>query len=234
MTLRPPARRQVAFLHTARTNIRFFEAAAGAGSTRLTWAQRHDVRPDLLAALDSDACERDAALQETRGELSRLAQGADAVVLTCSSLGPACEDWSEAPGALFRADEALALSSTSKGGRVLALYAAPSSEEPTVQLFQAAATMTSASVECRLVKGAWSHFLAGRHEDYADTIAQVALSEHARFDVVALAQTSMATAVDRLGPHNPVRTVPDAVMARLDALFSETSAAADQADARRT
>ena len=117
---------------------------------------------------------------------------------------------------------------------MLALYAAPSSEGPTAQLFQAAAARSSADVECRLVEGAWAHFLEGRHDDYEAAIARAVMSEHTRFDVVALAQTSMAAAAMRLSPQTSVLTVPDAVMTRLNALFSATSAAADQADARRT
>ena len=200
---------------------------------RGAWTLRHEVRPDLLAAMGGGAAERDAALREARRQLSFLAHDADAVVLTCSSLGPACEDWSEAPDGIFRADAALALSSTSDGGRVLALYAAPSSEAPTVELFQEAAKRASAQVECRLIEGAWAHFLEGRHDDYVAAIAEVVMSEHARFDRVALAQTSMAAAVPRLDPLMPVRTVPDAVMARLDTLFGVAPATTDDADAKR-
>ena len=69
---------------------------------------------------------------------------------------------------------------------------------------------------------------------YVALIAQVVMPEYARFDVVALAQTSMAAAVARLDPLAPVRTVPDAVMSRLDALFKDAPGAADQPDARRT
>ena len=227
MTPNLPVRRRVTFLHTAISNIRLFEAAAGTGASRATWDLRHEVRADLLTAVSVGPDERDAALQETRRELQRLAADADAVVLTCSSLGPACEDWPSASGALFRADEALALSSTSHGGRVLALYAAPSSEGPTVQLFHSAAARSSAQVECRLVEGAWAHFQAGRDEDYGAAIARVVLSERANFDVVALAQASMAVASARLGPLTNVRAIPDAVMARLEDLFATSTTATD-------
>ena len=156
------------------------------------------------------------------------------MVLTCSSLGAACEDGYGAPGGIFRADAALAQSCTANGGRVLALYAAPSSEGPTAQLFKAAAEKACAQVECRIVEGAWAHFLEGRHDVYAALIAQAVMSERARFDIVALAQTSMAAAVPRLDPLTPVRTVPDAVMSRLDALFKDSPVPADQPDGKRT
>jgi len=227
-------RRRIAFLHTASSNIGIFETAVGMSAARASWSLRHEVRPDLLAAAGGEPGERDAAIHEARHQLRRLAEHADAVVLTCSSLGAACEDGCGAPGGIFRADAALALSSTSNGGRVLALYAAPTSEGPTAQLFQAAAEKASAQVECRMVEGAWAHFLEGRHDAYAALIAQAVMSEYARFDIVALAQTSMAAAVARLDPLAPVRTVPDAVMSRLDALFKDAPGAADQPDARRT
>ncbi len=219
MTPRTLVRRRVAFLHTASSNIGLFEDAGHGDASHPAFDQRHEVRPDLLAAVSGGSGERDAAFEETRRELLRLAEVSDAVVLTCSSLGPACEGWPDAPGALFRADEALARSSASKGGRVLALYAAPSSEGPTVQLFQSAAARSSAHVECRLVEGAWAHFQEGRYDEYEAAIARVVQSEHANYDMVALAQASMAVALRSLGPLTTVRTVPDAVMARLDALF---------------
>jgi len=188
---------------------------------------RHEVRPDLLAAVSRGTGERDAALEETRRHLRRLAQDADAVILTCSSLGPACEDWPEAPDTLIRADEALAASCTARGGRVLALYAAPSSQAPTERLFQRAGEQTSAEVTCQRVDGAWAHFLDGRHDDYEAAVAQAVVFAGPRFDVIALAQTSMAAAARRLGPQTPVRTVPDAVMTRLGGLLAATSALTD-------
>eukprot|EP01037_Dinobryon_pediforme_P009286 gene9286-9366_t len=129
------------------SNIGIFEAAVGMSAARASWSLRHEVRPDLLAAAGGEPDERDAAIHEARHQLRRLAEHADAVVLTCSSLGAACEDGCGTPGGIFRADAALALSSTSNGGRVLALYAAPSSEGPTARLFQAAAEKASAQVE---------------------------------------------------------------------------------------
>ena len=111
------AGRRIAFLHTASSNIHFFDAARDARAVRGVWTLRHEVRPDLLAAMGGGAAVRDAAFEEARRQLSFLAHDADAVVLTCSSLGPACKDWSEAPDGIFRADAALALSSTSNGGR---------------------------------------------------------------------------------------------------------------------
>jgi hypothetical protein len=224
VTARAPARLRVAFLHTASSNIHFFATAASVSVARSAWVLRHEVRPDLLAAVGGGTEAKEHAFQDTRRELRSLAEDADAVVLTCSSLGPACEGWPEAPMSLLRADAELARAVTSSGGRVLALYAAPSSEQATTRIFQAAAAGASAKVECRLVAGAWDHFLAGRHDAYEAAIAQEVVAAHAGYDAIALAQTSMAAAVQRLDPDMPVRTIPDAVMARLDALSTETSA----------
>lgn len=211
--------RKIAFLHTAFSNIGLFEAAVERGAASCDWTLQHAVQPELLAAVSGAAGDHEDVYQETRRQLRLLAIQADAVVLTCSSLGPACENWSDAPEGLFRADEALAWSSMAIGGRVLALYAAPSSEAPTRALFQAAAKRSSADVACRQADGAWPHFLAGRQDDYADAIAHAVRMAGSKFDVVALAQTSMAVAVNRLGPSPTVRTVPDAVVERLHRLW---------------
>ena len=44
-------RRRIAFLHTASSNIGIFETALGRSVARASWTLRHEVRPDLLAAI---------------------------------------------------------------------------------------------------------------------------------------------------------------------------------------
>lgn len=92
-----------ACLHTAQSNVAVFEAARPEG-VRLT----HAVRPDLLAAAEAEGL-TPAVVAATVAALGALE--ADAVLLTCSTLGPAAG----AAGAL-RADAALADAATAAGG----------------------------------------------------------------------------------------------------------------------
>ncbi len=191
---------RIACLHTAASNVVLFEAARPDG-VRLS----HAVRPDLLAAAEAEGLTPAiaAATAEALGALAKD-EGTDAVLLTCSTLGPAAE----AAGAL-RADAALAEAASAGGGTVEVLCAAPSTLTVTAELFGAAAGRTGARVTVRLVPGAWGLFHAGDQAGYAALIARDA--EASRADVVALAQASMAPAAQLTA--RPVLTCPEAALA---------------------
>lgn len=185
---------RIACLHTAESNIAVFEAAArelGLPAGTLC----HWVRADLLAAAETAGALTSEIAGCTSDELAALARDAEAVVLTCSTLGPAVERLAGAGTPILRVDAALAEEAVSAGGRVVALCAVETTLEPTAHLFDRAASATGASVEVRLVEGAWGLFKSGDHSGYLASIARAA--ERAYEDgatVVALAQASMAGA----------------------------------------
>jgi len=169
-------------LHTAATNVPPFDAvAAGIEGVEL----RHVLRA------------------EAEAELCALAADCDAVLLTCSSIGRAVEGVQDEAVPVIRVDAALAERAVTNGGRVVVLYAAPSTAAPTGQLFAAAAAKTGASIEMRTVPDAWTRFTSGDHEGYFALVAEATEAAYRDgADVVALAQVSMAGAADkvRVGP----------------------------------
>jgi len=64
----------------------------------------------------------------------------------------------------------------------------------TREIFERAAALTGASIEVRLVPGAWEAFRAGRREHYLALVAAAADRALAAGATVALAQASMAAA----------------------------------------
>ncbi|MBS7790527.1 hypothetical protein KTR66_11000 [Roseococcus sp. SDR] len=187
----------LACLHTAESNALLFQAAAAAlpgGALALT----HRVRPDLLRDPTPETLEEAAAL------LREMAQGADAVLLTCSTIGDAAAHAQDAPRPVLRADAALAEAATRRGGLVEVLYAAPTTEGPTRSIFEAAARKSGAQLRLHLVEGAWPLFQAGETAAYHARIAEVARPLPGR---VVLAQASMAGA-SALLPEAPPLTVP--------------------------
>lgn len=187
-------------LHSANANIATFEAARrrlGLDDVML----KHRVRADLLAAAEEAGHATPAIIERTATELVALARGADGVLLTCSTLGPAAAlAASRLTVPVLRVDEALAGAAVSQGGRVMVLCAAGTTLAPTRALFEGAAIATGATVEIRLVPNAWELFRQGREQDYWRTIADAA---EAAFDdgaaAVALAQASMAGAALLVG-----------------------------------
>ncbi|MGF6175521.1 aspartate/glutamate racemase family protein [Ensifer sp. 4252] len=189
-------------LHTADSNVAVFEAAArelGLAADVL----RHAVRPDLLEAAERAGGLTDDIARETAAALTKLAAGASAVILTCSTLGPSIAMVHEAPAPVLRIDAALAEKATSVGGKVVVLCAVETTVAPTTVLFADAAKRKGVAIEVRLVDGAWGLFKSGHCDGYLAAIADAA---DAAYDdgaaIVALAQASMAGAADlvRRGP----------------------------------
>jgi Asp/Glu/hydantoin racemase len=186
---------KIACLHTAESNVSVFEAASmeiGLPSGSLA----HEVRPDLLAKAEEAGGLTADIVNETASALIALCKGVDAVVLTCSTLGPAVErlaDKTSVP--VFRVDAALARQAIDIGGRVVALCAVETTIEPTAQLFAKEAESSRTPYEVRLVPGAWARFKAGDRHGYLSAIADAAEAAYREgASIVALAQASMAGA----------------------------------------
>ena len=186
---------RIACLHTAESNIAVFDAAlraSGLAGVEL----RHTVRADLLAAAEAGGgLTPDIALQ-TADALRGLQAQADAILLTCSTLGSAAElAAKDASVPVVRVDAALAEQAVADGGKVVVLCAVETTMEPTRSLFEKAAQATGAEVAVRLVPRAWEAFRAGDRDRYLAIIARAAdEAMQAGAARVALAQASMAPA----------------------------------------
>ncbi|MEO8491418.1 aspartate/glutamate racemase family protein [Pseudomonas sp.] len=190
---------RIACLHTAASNIAVFDAEASALGMGADVLQ-HEVRADLLAAAESDGKLTAEIADATCAALLALAQHADAVVLTCSTLGSSIEnipDETRVP--ILRTDESLAIDAVQAGGKIVVLCAVETTLEPTSRLFQKAALQTDASVDVRLVPGAWALFKAGDNEGYLSTLARAADRAYGEgASIVALGQASMSGAASRV------------------------------------
>ena len=195
---------RLACLHTADSNAAVFDAALrelGRDDVRL----QHIVRADLLDRAECAGGLTAAIVAETVAALIGLAGEADAVLLTCSTLGPAVAQAKPAAAPVLRVDEALARHAVRHGGTVIALCAVATTLPSTREIFERAAALTGARIEVRLVAGAWDAFRAGRREHYlalVATAADLAFADGAA--AVALAQASMAAAACRCRAGRPL------------------------------
>lgn len=182
---------RIACLHTLGSNVAVFEAARPDDTVIL----RHEVRSDLLEAAERSGGLTDEIVARTSEALRALAADADAVLLTCSTLGPAVAGFAGGGVKMLRVDAALASGAVRGGGRVVVLCSAATTLGPTRALFEEAASGTGASIEVVLVPDAWDAFKAGRIPEYHAMIAAAADQAFRRgADKVALAQASMAGA----------------------------------------
>ena len=183
---------RIACLHTAESNVAVFARIAAQRGLALT----HQVRADPLAeAMQAGGVTAEIAAR-TGDALLALTGNADAVLLTCSTLGAVADDVAgKARMPVLRVDAALARQAVRNGGKVAVLCAAEITLGPTGALFGKAAQQTGAVIDLRLVPGAWAAFLAGETQQY---LAMIAAAADQAFsdgsDVVALAQASMAEA----------------------------------------
>ncbi len=170
-------------------------------------------------SLIQDTIENDKLRKITMRRLLRMIEsaadaGADAVLVTCSSIGPAVT----AAQALFdipiiRVDEAMAEVAIAQGKRIGVLATLRTTLEPTLALVRgkAAASGKEVTIVDHLCQGAFEAVLSGDTATH-DRIVSAALLDLAnRVDVIVLAQASMARVVATLPPgslHVPVISSP--------------------------
>ena len=183
----------IACLHTAENNADIFRALAAPGITL-----SHTVRADLLSDAEAAGGLTDAIAERGAIALVHIAADADAVLLTCSTLGPAAERAaSRIHCPVLRVDRALADAAVTRGGRIHVLYAVATTDEPTKALFEAAAAGRPVTLTYAQVPGAWDRFKAGDHAGYHAVVAEAADAAYANgVRTVALAQASMAGAAE--------------------------------------
>ena len=126
--------------------------------------------------------------------------GADAVMVTCSSIGPATtigKQLFDIP--VVRVDEAMAEAAVAMAQRIGVMATLKTTLEPTIELLRLKAREAGRTVEivgC-LCDGAFEAVLAGDTATH-DAVLTRALTEMRDVDVIVLAQASMARVVNTL------------------------------------
>lgn len=161
--------------------------------------------------------------------LSAADAGADVVVVTCSSIGPAVDAGRTfAPVPVVRIDEAMADEAVRLGPRVGVLATLRTTLEPTAELVGRRAQVAGSQVTVvpRLCDGAFEALSAGDREAH-DALVRDGLRRLVEdADVVVLAQASMARIADELPPGElavPVLSSPRLGMQRVAALVARAS-----------
>jgi hypothetical protein len=213
----PAAAKRVVMIHTVKSNTEAFGKLAS----------------ELLPGVDVEHVVDESLLQDTirRGELTeevraRFAErvsearlgSPDAILFTCSSVGPAADGLG-----VQRIDQAMAERAVSMGTRIGVAATLPTTLGPTSDLIRSAADRAGAAVEVRseLAEGAFALLTSGNGDDH-DARVRAALQRLAEWaDVIVLAQASMvratggADAVESGGRRVPLLSSPRLGMDRL-------------------
>ncbi|MEV6146818.1 MULTISPECIES: arylsulfatase [unclassified Streptomyces] len=194
----------LALLHTSPVHVPVFDALRDADHPGL--ALRHLVREDLLSRAGESGPE--AVTCDIRDLLAgAVADGARAVLCTCSTIGAVAESQSAALGVpVLRVDRPMAAAAVAQD-RVVVLAAITSTLAPTLALLAEEAGDRSVDVRTVVVDGAWARFEAGDRDGFLDLVAAAA-DAVTDCDVIVLAQASMAGAVTRTATRIPVLSSP--------------------------
>ena len=152
---------------------------------------------------------------------SAVDAGAEAVMVTCSSLGPAVDATVPlCPVRLFRVDEAMADAALATGRRIGVLATLTTTLEPTRDLIARRARQQHKDIALShaVCAGAFEHLQKGERDRHDEAIVAELGRMAPVVDVVVLAQASMARVIDALPPGAvgvPVLSSPRLAVERL-------------------
>lgn len=150
----------------------------------------------------------------TQYVFSAIDAGADAIVVTCSSLGEAVDairPLSSVP--LYRIDQGMAVAAVERARRIGVLATLPTTLGPTSRLIED--TAKDATRDCvvvdRLCEGAFDLLMRGDRRGHDDVVMEGFRELATSVDLVVLAQASMTNALSGLeGAHGiPVLSSPE-------------------------
>lgn len=137
------------------------------------------------------------------GSLASFVQesGAEAIMLTCSTIGPCVDEAKAAVKVPFiRVDEAMADEAVAKGRHIGVIATLFTTLKPTADLIKQRAAIAGKRVEVETVlcQGAFEALGAGKTDVHDRLVKENLVALMERVDVVVLAQASMARVADRL------------------------------------
>jgi Asp/Glu/hydantoin racemase len=188
-------------------------------------APRHVVDESLLSETIEAGALTDEVRARFRAHAERArAEGADVIMLTCSSVGPAADDLEGALGVpVLRVDEAMAERAVALGDRIGVAATLPTTLDPTAGLVRRAAERAgkAVTVTTELASGAFQALKGGDAARHDALVMDALRALAGRVDAIVLAQASMARAlagaesVEADGRRVPVLTSPRLGMERL-------------------
>ncbi|MFD3531096.1 arylsulfatase [Streptomyces sp. NPDC058664] len=214
----------LALLHTSPVHVPVFDGLRDRHHPGL--ALRHLVDEELLVRAREAGPE---AVAEPVADVlaAAVADGADAVLCTCSTIGGVAERQAGAVGVpVLRVDRPMA-AEAARFRRIIVVAALRSTLEPTVALIAEESGPDTSVITTVVVEEAWELFEAGDRDGYLDAVAAtVDRAPPTDGGVVVLAQASMADAVERMTTRRPVLASPRPGLAAAAAAVAAARAAA--------
>lgn len=195
-------KKKLAFIHTSATLVPVFQELADQYLADKDLTIFNIVDDSLI----KNTIERGALTQDTSKRVvnyvrSAVSAGADYIMVTCSSIGPAVETaaaLTKIP--VLRVDQPMADMAVAMGTKIGVVATLSTTLEPTSDLVRRRAIVAGKEIEltAKLCEGAFEALMGGKPEVH-DAMVAAALKELAqKVDVIVLAQASMARVVGQL------------------------------------
>jgi Asp/Glu/hydantoin racemase len=173
--------------------------------------------------------ERARSVPARIGELAQAAvdAGAEAILLTCSSISELAAGTSERIGVpILRIDEAMADEAVATGDRIAVLATLATPSGPTTRLIEERAALAgrNPSITSVVIDGAFTAVSSGDRPTHDRLVAAAIERAAADADVVVLAQASMASAASAVDVDVPVLTSLESGVKRLRSLLESQPA----------
>jgi len=190
----------LALIHTSATLVPVFQQLC---KTHLPSVKTFNIVDDSLVSgiRAKGSLTADIARRVQAYIASAEAGGADHILVTCSSIGPAVEasaKFSAVP--VLRVDQPMADQAVNTGRRIGVIATLATTLEPTADLVRRRATAAGKHIELTsvLVEGAFEALMAGDGATHDTKVAAALRELSSKVDVILLAQASMARVVDTL------------------------------------
>ena len=203
---------KLAMIHTVPGIIPLFNDLVGLHLQ--DWCSFNMVDESLLANTIRDGTLSHQTMRRLSTHIwSAVDAGASAVLVTCSSLGPAVDAaMSLCPVPLFRVDDGMAIEALQRGNRIGVLATVATTLRPTTGLIERHAERMglNVSLTSRLCEGAFDKLRSGDRAAHDAMIRAGFASLVDSVDVIVLAQASMANALNEMGETRvPILTSPE-------------------------
>jgi Asp/Glu/hydantoin racemase len=193
-------RKKLGLVHTSATLVPIFEQLCKA---QLPGVSVFNIVDDSLIKDVISHCELrpGTAARVARQITAAEDAGAEYIMVTCSSIGPAVETAAEkASVPVLRVDQPMADRSVNIASRIAVVATLPTTLEPTADLIRrrAAAAGKEISLTSKLCEGAFDALMSGDAATHDAKIATALREVATQADVIVLAQASMARVVETL------------------------------------
>jgi Asp/Glu/hydantoin racemase len=217
-------RKKLGLIHTSATLVPVFERLCRA---KLPAVETFNIADDSL--IKDVIARRELTARTARRVAGHIASaeeaGADFILVTCSSIGPAVEAAAPLTGVpVLRVDQPMADRAVAGGGRVGVIATLETTLAPTADLIRRRAALAGKAVELtpRLCEGAFEALMSGDAAAHDATVAAALAELAARVDVIVLAQASMARVAEALPERDrrvPLLTSPPLAVEYLAAVL---------------